>query len=99
MYIVLMAYIRVHFTFTVQRGSIFPMGLAPTASSTCPSPEEIDILHRNAKHLLEEMFHTIPCSCGGADWTRVDKCLLIAYFVISQVKCAASMQHHIPLST
>ena len=71
MYIVLMAYIRVHFTFAVQPGSSFPMGLAPTASSTCPSPEEIDTLRRNAKHLLEEISHTIPCSCGGAGWTRV----------------------------
>ena len=71
MYIVLMAYIRVHFTFTVQPGSSFPMRLAPTASSTCPSPEEIDTLRRNAKHLLEEISRTIPCSCGGAGWTRV----------------------------
>ena len=71
MYIVLMAYIRVHFTFAVQPGSSFPMHLVPTASSTCPSPEEFDTLHRNAKHLLEEIFHTKPCSCGGAGWTRV----------------------------
>ena len=71
MYIVLMVYIRVHFTFAVQPSSSFPMGLAPTASSTCPSLEEIDTLRRNAKHLLEEISRTKPCSCGGAGWTRV----------------------------
>ena len=51
--------------------SSFPMGLAPTASSVCPSQEEIDTLHRNAKRLIEGNFHTRPCSCGGAGWTRV----------------------------
>ena len=71
LYTILMVYSRVHMTFTEQPGSSFPMGLAPTASSTCPSHEEIDTLHRNVKHLIADKFITRPCSCGGAGWTRV----------------------------
>ena len=71
LYAILIVYSRVHMTFTEQPGSSFPMGLAPTASSICPSHEEIDTLHRNVKHIIEDKFITRPCSCGGAGWTRV----------------------------
>ena len=71
LYTIFMVYSRVHFTFSEQPESSFPMGLAPTASSTCPSHEEIDTLHRNVKRLIEDNFLTRPCSCGGAGWTRV----------------------------
>ena len=71
LYAILMVYSRVHMTFTEQPGSSFPMGLAPTASSTCPSHEEINTLHRNVKHIIEDNFLPRPCSCGGAGWTRV----------------------------
>ena len=70
--IILMVYSRVHMTFSEQPGSSFPMGLAPTASSTCPSHEQIESLHRNVKLLIEEdNFLTRPCSCRGTGWTRV----------------------------
>ena len=42
----------------MQLASSFPIRLAPTASYACPSCEEIDTLHRNAKHLIEEKFLT-----------------------------------------
>ena len=50
---------------TMQLASIFPIRLAPIASSACPSCEEIDTLHRNAEHLIEEEFLTRPCSSVG----------------------------------
>ena len=71
MYIILMVYSRVNFTFTVQPASSFPTRLAPTASSTSPSHEEFNTLHRNVKCLIEDNFPPRQCSCGGAGWTRV----------------------------
>ena len=73
---IFMVYSRVHLT-TEQPESSFPMGLAPTSSSTCPSHEEINTLHRSVNHLIEDNFITRTCSCGGAGWTRV------AYFYMS----------------
>ena len=56
MCIVIMVYSKVPLISTQPPAS--NLGLAPSASSTCPSPEEIDTLHRNAKHLLEEVSYT-----------------------------------------
>ena len=66
-----MVYSRVHLTFTVQPASSFPIRLAPAASYTCSSHEEIDALRRTTKHIIEENFLPRPCSCGGTGWTRV----------------------------
>ena len=44
-----------HLISTMQPVSSFPIRQAPTASSTCPSIEEIDTLQRNAKHVIEEL--------------------------------------------
>ena len=70
-YTILIVYSRVHLTFTEQRASSFPITLALTASSTCPSHEEINTLRQNVKHLIEENFHPRPCNCRRAGWTRV----------------------------
>ena len=70
LYTILMVYSRVHLTAEQPELSL-PMGLAPTASSTCPSHEEINTLHRNVNRLIEDNFITRTCSCGGAGWTRV----------------------------
>ena len=56
MCIIIMIYNKVHLIFTEPPAS--KLDLAPSASSTCPLPEEIDTLHRNAKHLLEETSYT-----------------------------------------
>ena len=45
--------------------------IAPTVTTTCPSSEDIDSLHANAKLIVESRYNTNrPCSCGGAGWTR-----------------------------
>ena len=71
LYAILIVYSRVHMTFTVRPASSFPIRLAPTASYTCSSYEEIDALRKTAKHIIEENFLPRQCSCGGAGWTRV----------------------------
>ena len=55
-------------TFTVNANLSY-ISLPATTTSTCPSQENIETLHRFAKHLIEGF--PSQCSCGGDGWTRV----------------------------
>ena len=55
------------------------MGLAPTASSTCPSHEEINTLHRNVKHLMNiiPILDHVPVELlAGQEWS-ISTCLTL----------------------
>ena len=63
--------ISANLAFTRENNMTLPVRVPLTISPRCLSQERINTVGRNLGAVVEEMFLTKPCSCGGAGWTRV----------------------------